>query len=559
MLVQLSIRDIVLIERLDITFGQGLCVLTGETGAGKSILLDSLSLAIGARGDGRLVRKGADQGQVTAMFDLPAGHGVSAQLEENGIEHEGYLILKRVQSVDGRSKAFINDQPVSVGLMREIGHELVELHGQHDERAMLDTTVHRALLDDFGDLKSETRAVADAWHSWQSLVREHSALKSQVEAARREADYLADSVKELTTLAPEPGEEEALADRRQRMMKAETIASDLDEAVNTLSGNESPIPTLTALARQLSRKAQDNPEMLAEAVTQLDTALDALHLAQQELERALREAEFDPRELERAEERLFALRGASRKYQVAVENLPELAVRLADDLDSLNSGEERLSELAAKVTTAREAYFEKAGILSRARQEVSRRLAGDVMQELPALKLEQAEFMVEQQVAEDSPGPGGIDQISFWVRTNPGANAGPMIKVASGGELSRFLLALKVALADKGSAPTLIFDEIDTGVGGAVADAIGKRLRRLADKVQVLSVTHAPQVAARAVSHFVISKDAIEGDAAGRLATGIRAIEKDERREEIARMLAGESITEEARAAADRLMNQAAA
>ncbi|MGB7288011.1 MAG: DNA repair protein RecN [Salaquimonas sp.] len=559
MLVQLSIRDIVLIERLDITFGHGLSVLTGETGAGKSILLDSLSLAIGARGDGRLVRNGVAQGQVTAMFDLPSGHTVMHQLDDNGISHEGYLLLKRVQSSDGRSKAYINDQPVSVGFMREIGVQLVELHGQHDERAMLETPVHRSLLDEFGGLDLQVDLVGQKWKAWQKLRRDRDALKKQVEEARREADYLTDSVAELTALAPEPGEEVALADQRQRMMKSENITADLDEAVNLLSGNSSPIPALTALAKQLARKAQETPGMMEEALNQLDIALDALHLAQSELETALRDSEFDPKELEMAEERLFALRAASRKYSVAVENLPELTVKLSDDLDNLNFGEDRLGAMNKELAALKEDYFTKARELSASRKDAADRLSQEVMKELPALKLEQAVFMVEQKIVEETPGEDGIDQIEFWVQTNPGSNAGPMIKVASGGELSRFLLALKVALADKGSAPTLVFDEIDTGVGGAVADAIGKRLRRLAGQVQVLSVTHAPQVAARAVSHFVISKNVVESDATGRVATAIRSIDDLERREEIARMLAGASITDEARAAADQLINQTAA
>lgn len=559
MLVQLSIRDIVLIERLDLTFNNGLSVLTGETGAGKSILLDALSLALGARGDGGLVRSGVAEGQITAMFDLPAGHEALAALEEAGIEHEGYLILRRMQSADGRSKAYVNDQPVSVGKMRDIGRHLVELHGQHDERAMLETSVHRNLLDAFGGLEALAASVAERWKAWQGLRREAERFRKQVEEARREADYLRDSVAELEKLAPEVGEEADLAERRQRMMKSEAIATDLDEAVNTLSGDTSPIPVLTALAKQLARKNQEVPGLLDEAVNQLDVALDALHLAQQEVERALRESEFDPRELEAAEERLFALRAASRKYSVAVENLPELSVKLADDLDKLNFGEERLAAMNVELKKLEEAFLERARELSAARNAAAESLTREVMKELPALKLEEAQFLVQLTTQESDGGEHGIDSVEFWVQTNPGTRAGPMIKVASGGELSRFLLALKVALADKGSAPTLVFDEIDTGVGGAVADAIGKRLRRLAERVQVLSVTHAPQVAARAGSHFVISKRKVAGDEAGRVATGVVSIDRDERREEIARMLAGASITDEARAAAEQLINQTAA
>jgi DNA repair protein RecN (Recombination protein N) len=559
MLVQLSIRDIVLIERLDLTFTDGLSVLTGETGAGKSILLDALSLALGARGDGNLVRNGVEQGQITAMFDLPAGHSALALLEENGLSHEGYLLLRRQQSGDGRSKAFVNDQPVSVGLMREIGRHLVELHGQHDERALLQTGMHRSLLDAFGGLGSKVSAVVGCWNDWQAMKREEATLRKAVEAARREADYLRDSVSELELLAPQPGEEADLAGRRQQMMKSEAIVSDLDDAVNTLSGDHSPIPTVSGLTKRLARKNQEVPGMLEEAIRQLDASLDALHMAQQELETALRRAEFDPKELERAEERLFALRAASRKYSVPVENLPDLAVRLADQLDNLNSGEEKLAAINGKLEKLESQYFAEAEALSSARQTAMVQLVGEVMKELPALKLESAEFIVDHHTDRKLAGSEGIDQIEFWVRTNPGTKAGPMVKVASGGELSRFLLALKVALADKGSAPTLVFDEIDTGVGGAVADAIGKRLHRLAKRVQVLSVTHAPQVAARATSHFVISKSLVNGAADGRVATGVSAIKGEERREEIARMLAGASITDEARAAAQQLINHAAA
>ncbi len=559
MLVQLSIRDIVLIEQLDITFGSGLSVLTGETGAGKSILLDSLSLTLGARGDGGLVRNGVEQGQVTAMFDLPSGHQAMKQLEENGISHEGYLLMKRVQSADGRSKAYINDQPVSVSFMRQVGQGLVELHGQHDERALLEAEMHRSLLDEFGGLSVDVDAVSRLWKEWQALRKESEQFRKRVEEARKEADYLASSVEELTKLAPEAGEELKLAEQRQQMMRSETIATDLDDAVTLLSGNHSPVPALTALAKQLSRKAADNPGLLEEAIAQLDTALDAIHLAQQELETALRNSEFDPKELESSEERLFALRAASRKYSVAVENLPELAVKLADDLDNLNSGEERLAKLTKETQEKHAAFSAKAKSLSASRKQIGEQLVGEVMRELPALKLDQAVFMVHHVINEETPNEGGIDQIDFWVQTNPGSKAGPMVKVASGGELSRFLLALKVALADKGSAPTLVFDEIDTGVGGAVADAIGRRLAKLSSKVQVLSVTHAPQVAARAINHFVIAKKKVDADIDGRLATGIRAINRDERREEIARMLAGASVTDEARAAAEQLINQSAA
>lgn len=559
MLVQLAIRDIVLIDRLDLSFADELTVLTGETGAGKSILLDALSLALGARGDGGLVRHGAAQGQVTAVFDPPAGHAVLSLIGENGIDIDSYLILRRVQMADGRSKAFINDQPVSVALMREAGRLLVELHGQHDERALLQASSHRSLLDAFGGLETRVEAVTGLWNKWQALKQGTREFQSRVEASRREEDYLRSAVGELAALAPQPGEEEDLAHRRQRMMKSERIASDLDEAVRLLGGDASPIPMLAGLAKRLERKAQEFPGYAEEAVRHLDQSLDSLQSALQRLETALRQTEFDPAELERSEERLFALRAASRKFSVPVEGLPDLAVRLADDLDSLNLGEEKLKAMQAETEAAGKAYHEAAGTLSGERAQAARQLCERVMRELPALRLDEAEFLVDHQSDRELAGETGIDQIEFWVRTNPGTKSGPLVKVASGGELSRFLLALKVALADKGSAPTLVFDEIDTGLGGAVADAIGKRLFRLSQNVQVLSVTHAPQVAARAASHFVISKTRSEADGVRSAATRVSAISGAERREEIARMLAGAEITDEARAAAERLINQPAA
>lgn len=562
MLTQLSIRDIVLIEQLDIDFSSGLTVLTGETGAGKSILLDSLSLALGARGDGGLVRAGVSQGKVIAVFDLALTHPIVDFLRKNEIDFEGDLILKRVQSADGRSKAYVNDKTVSVGLMRDIGKKLVELHGQHDERAMLDPAIHRALIDTFGGLEDQVVSIGGKWQIWQKLKKEYKAFKARVDDVAREAEYLEASVKELTELAPEPGEETLLADSRQRMMKVEQIAADLNDASEVLSGRSSPIPVLANLAKNLSRKMDQVPGLLDEAIKQLDVGLDALYAAQQSIDVAIRETYYDPKDLENSEERLFSLRAASRKYSVAVENLPDLAVKLADDLENLNAGEEKLAAMQKQLDGCEASYFAQAEALSKARADIAEILVGEVMKELPALKLEQAAFLIEHKADIENAGLEGIDLMEFWVRTNPGSKSGPMTKIASGGELSRFMLALKVALADKGSAPSLVFDEIDTGVGGAVADAIGRRLHKLSKKVQVMSVTHAPQVAARAENHLVISKSAVsvdkEKNATGRLATGVVEIFNDDRREEIARMLAGASITDEARAAAERLISQTA-
>ncbi|ADZ69784.1 DNA repair protein RecN [Polymorphum gilvum] len=555
MLASLSIRDIVLIDRLDIDFAAGMTVLTGETGAGKSILLDALTLALGGRGDAGLVRHGEAQGQVVAVFDVATGHPVRALLRANDVPDDGDVILRRIQTADGRTRAFLNDQPVSVGLLRQAGQMLVEVHGQHDERALVDPESHRLLLDAFGGLDGLAATVADAHgglRAAERAVREH---RARIEAARREADFLRAAVDELATLDPQAGEEEELAARRTRMMQVEKIAADLSEAYETLNGSASPIPELSSLLRRMERKADQAPGLLSGPAGALAGALDLLEEARSGLEAALRETDFDPRELESTEERLFALRAAGRKFSVAVDDLAGLRRRMAADLADLDAGEEKLGALEATAVAARVAYDAAAASLSEQRADAARALEAAVAAELPALKLERARFLVELARDPESRTPTGIDTVEFWVQTNPGTRPGPMMKVASGGELSRFLLALKVSLADTGSAPTLVFDEIDTGVGGAVAEAIGVRLARLAEAVQVLTVTHAPQVAARAAGHFLISKE--EADAE-RVATRIARIDREHRREEIARMLAGSVITEEARAAAARLIAQAA-
>jgi DNA repair protein RecN (Recombination protein N) len=557
MLAALAIRDIVLIERLEIDFARGLTVLTGETGAGKSILLDALSLALGARGDGGLVRHGAGQGQVTAAFDLPADHPAQRFLRDNGVDADGELIIRRVQAADGRSRAFVNDQPVGVAQLRELGRLLVEIHGQHDDRALVDPAAHRQLLDAFGGLAPAAVATAQAWRSWRNAAEAAAGLARDIAAARREADYLAAAAAELAALAPEAGEEEALADRRQAMMQAEKIAGDLGEAAEIVSGGASPIPTLAALVRRLERKRDAAGPLIDPVVAALDRALDALDEAGAALDAAVRETAFEPRELERVEERLFALRAAARKHNVPVEALPALRERMEAELRALDTGAERLAGLQ-RLAAAAEAEFERlAAALSAGRAGAARHLEAAVAGELPALKLERATFVVEIAADAGNAGEHGIDRVEFWVRTNPGARPGPLMRVASGGELSRFLLALKVALAEKGSAPTLIFDEIDTAVGGAVADAIGQRLARLAGGVQVLAVTHAPQVAARADTHLLISKDGHPEE--DRVVTRLERLDDGRRREEVARMLSGSTITAEARAAAGRLIESARA
>ena len=556
MLARLSIRDIVLIDRLDIDFGDGLSVLTGETGAGKSIVLDAVSLALGGRGDGSLVRDGEAQGQVTAAFDLPLGHPARALLKAQDIPDDGDLILRRVQARDGRTRAFVNDQPVSVQAMRALGATLVEIHGQHDDRALVDPAAHRALVDAYGGLLGEVAEVGSAWarrRSAEKALAEHSA---RVEAARREVDYLRHAADELGKLAPEAGEEEALAERRAAMMRAEKAAEDLNEAFEAVTGGHSPANAIANAIRRLERRSAASPELVEPAIKALDAALVALDEGEAHIKAALDATAFDPRELERIEERLFALRAASRKYATPADDLARLAAKFRSDLAEIDAGETKLDALSADVAAADAAYATAANTLSASRRAAAATLDAAVMAELPDLKLERARFSTEIVSDAGAAGPDGIDRVEFWVQTNPGTRAGPLAKIASGGELSRFMLALKVALADRGSAPTLVFDEIDTGVGGAVADAIGARLSRLARTVQVLSVTHAPQVAARAGRHFLISKAQAAGEA--RVVTRVEGLGASDRNEEIARMLAGASVTEEARAAAARLLKGAA-
>ncbi len=552
MLAHLTVQDIVLIERLGIDFADGLTVLTGETGAGKSILLDALSLALGARGDASLVRAGAERGQVTAMFEPPTDHHIHDLLQENAIAADGPLILKRVQSADGKTRSFINDQPCSATLLKAVGAALVEIHGQHDERALVSGEEHRRLLDAFGRLEPDAAEVAARYAALKALEAEAAKLREAVEAASREADYISASVAELEALAPEPGEEERLAERRQFLMRAEKITTDLNEAYDFVGGSTSPVPELVGLARRLERKSAEAPGLLEETVAALGAALDHLEEVRGGLEAALRRSEFDPHELERSEERLFALRAAARKHNVAVDDLPTAAAEFAAKLTDIDLGSERLKALDTAVAGAMTSYRTAAQTLSERRAAAAKALEKAVNAELPALKLEAARFMVAIASDTEVVSPDGFDRVVFQVRTNPGTEPGPLMKVASGGELSRFLLALKVALADRGSAPTLIFDEIDTGAGGAVAEAIGRRLARLAEGAQVLSVTHAPQVAAHAGRHFLITK--AKTKRGKQVATAVTPIAEEARREEIARMLAGETISDEARAAAERLM-----
>ncbi|MCB8821342.1 DNA repair protein RecN [Microvirga rosea] len=555
MLIQLAIRDIVLIDKLELDFREGLSVLTGETGAGKSILLDAFALALGGRGDGGLVRHGEAQGQVTAVFDCPLDHPARRIATAADIDTEGDLILRRVQVADGRTRAFVNDQPVSVQVLKAIGSALVEIHGQHDDRALVDPVTHRAILDAFGGLSAEAQTVTEASRRVRDARQALQEHRNRIDKARKEADFLRHAVEELDKLAPQPGEEEKLAERRIVMMQSEKVATDLNEAFEAVAGSASPVPALSAAVRKLERRSAQAPSLVDPSVRALDAALVAIDEARAALEEAIRTAEFDPRELEQTEERLFALRAAARKYDVPADELAALRARFIEDVAAIDAGEEKLADLEAVLKGAEQTYVAAAKVLSSKRRKAAEALNAAVQAELPPLKLERARFITEIQTDEESRDPNGFDRVEFWAQTNPGTKAGPLMRVASGGELSRFMLALKVVLADKGSAPTLVFDEIDTGVGGAVADAIGQRLARLAKRVQVMAVTHAPQVAARAGSHFLIAKEGVKGS--DRVATRVVPLEDGPRREEIARMLAGATITEEARAAAARLLEAA--
>ena len=552
MLTALSIRDIVLIEKLDIALDRGLTVLTGETGAGKSILLDALGLALGARGDSSLVRTGAERGVVTAAFALSASHTAFAILKEQGIEADGELVIRRIQNADGPSRAAINDQPVSLNLLRQIAGTLAEIHGQHADRALVDVAAHRRLLDAFGGLEAEAAAVAALWDGTSAALNaleEHRALMDRAEAER---DYLQHAAEELRGLNPIEGEEAKLAEARQLMMSSEQYAEALSDADEALAGDGTSIARLNAALRKLERRRETAGGRLDPVCQALDRVLTEVAEAERAIAEAQRAFVFDPKDLEKSEERLFALRAAARKYKCTVDTLAQVRQRFEADLMALTDGGSKLKALEAEWRRKRDAFDAAAEKLSNRRRRVARALDAAVLAELPPLKLERARFETRIDTDAGKPGSTGIDRIEFVVAANPGTPLAPLMKVASGGELARFMLALKVVLAAKGSAPTLIFDEIDTGVGGAVADAIGARLARMADGLQVLAVTHSPQVAARAAHHMLISK--MEEVAGKRMVTRVQELSAQSRREEIARMLSGAQVTDAARAQADELL-----
>jgi DNA repair protein RecN (Recombination protein N) len=561
-LTALSIRDVVLIERLDLAFGHGLTVLTGETGAGKSILLDSLGLALGARAETGLVRVSAEQASVTACFFPRDDHPVMAVLDEHGLAAEDEIVLRRIVTKDGRSRAFVNDHPVGVGLLRRIGALLVEVQGQHEQMSLADPASHAGLLDAFGVPSALRTAVAASWRVWRDALVLLEKAREAIAAAERDEEWLRHAVDELATLAPRIGEEEALARERQRLQQSERRAEAITAALAELTPrdrrNSGPAASLRAAARSLQRLAPSGQPDAAGAGNPADPAMAALERAEEALAEAetlltrlVADADVDPRLLEQSEERLFALRASARKHGVAVPDLPALLDTLAGRLGALVNGAAEITVLEQAARDGRDRYVSAGTALSAARHAAAIKLQKAVAKELPPLRLDKARFFAEVgELPETGWGPNGFDQVRFLIATNPGQEPGPLARVASGGELSRLMLAMKVVLSAGSAVPTLVFDEVDSGIGGATAAAVGERLVRVAEGVQVLVVTHSPQVAARGAAHLRVAKAA----ARDRTATTVEILAPEDRREEIARMLAGETISDAARAAADDLL-----
>ena len=547
MLRSLDIRDMLIIDRLDLAFQPGLNALTGETGAGKSILLDSLGFVLGWRGRAELVRSGAEQGEVTAVFDLPEGHAAHAVLDEAGLPGGEELILRRINTAEGRKTAWVNDRRCSGEVLRSLSDTLVELHGQHDDRGLLNAPGHRALLDEYGqtgELRSDVRA---AWNARQAAQKALAKAEAALDAVRSEEEYLRHAVAEMRSMAPEPGEDAALDARRRMMQAAERVRADITKAATALGGDGAEGAAGDAL-----RWLEDAG---AQVGSQLDAPIAALGRAMVELDEAARGIDdcldalsFDASDLEDTEERLFAIRALARKHDVAVDDLGTFAEGLEARLAALDAGDAELAQLRADLKNAGKVYDDAASALSEARFEAAGRLDTAVMAELAPLKMERAVF--ETTMNEVPPGSDGIDEVAFRVATNPGAPSGPLAKIASGGELSRFLLALKVCLTGSQPGLTMIFDEIDRGVGGATADAVGRRLADLAQGGQVLVVTHSPQVASLAAHHWRVEKRVEQG----MTLSMVTPLDKDQRVDEIARMLSGDQVTPAARAAAEALM-----
>jgi DNA repair protein RecN (Recombination protein N) len=552
MLTSLSIRDIVLIEKLDLALEGGITVLTGETGAGKSILLDSLGLALGARGDSSLVRAGQAKGTVSAAFTLPKGHPALRLLSEKDIDVDDEIIVRRTQSADGGSRATVNDQPISINVLRQVAALLVELHGQHADRALVDGAEHRRLVDAYGGLEKDVAKVTGLWADLKASSDALEAHRDLMARAEAEREYLEHAVEELTKLDPEPNEEQQLAEARQLMMQSEQYISALDDAEQALSGDSNSEAKLNAALRKLERRKETAGGRLDAVCGALDRLLHEFNEGSRAIDEARRAFVFDPKTLEKSEERLFSLRAAARKFKCTVDHLADVRAKLSSELAAIVDGGARMGVLEKAFAESKVLYEASADKLSLARKKAAKALDKSVLSELPELKLEKARFETRVESDASRPTSSGVDTVEFVMSANPGTSLQPLVKVASGGELARFMLALKMALAAKGSAPVLVFDEIDTGVGGAVADAIGKRLARLGKTLQVITVTHSPQVAARASQHLLISK--MEDVGRKRMVTRVQPLSSASRREEIARMLSGATVTAAARAQADELL-----
>ncbi len=552
MLASLSIRDVVLIDKLELAFDRGLGVLTGETGAGKSILLDALGLALGERAEAGLVRQGADKARVAATFELEPAHPAFALLADNDIEiEEDHLVLRRVLGADGRSRAYVNDQAVSVGLLRSLGDLLVEVQGQFAQRGLMDPKTHLALLDAYGGLGDRTARVAELHRTWRDAARARAEAAAAFERARADEAFLRHAVEELRQLDARPGEEASLGEERSFLMNAEKLIAAMNAASEELGSAES---ALARALRQLEQAAPTAGGRLDGVVAALERAVAEAGEAGADLTSVSADLDIEPARLQEIDERFFALKDAARKHDCEVDALPALLARMEEQLAGIETGGERLDALARAQQAARDAYEAAADRLSEARRKTAGKLDRTINAELPPLKLEKARFTTQITPLEaESWGRHGKDGVAFQIATNPGAAPGPLARIASGGELSRILLALKVVLAEISPIVTLVFDEVDSGIGGATAAAVGERLARLAEGRQVLVVTHSPQVAARGAIHYLVRKDS----RAGATTTGVARLDGGERREEVARMLSGATVTDEARAAAEKLMGAA--
>jgi DNA repair protein RecN (Recombination protein N) len=557
MLLGLSIRDVVLIDRLDLAFRPGLCVLTGETGAGKSILLDALGLALGVRAESGLVRHGAEQASVAAEFDLPRKHAARRLLDEAGIVSESdIIVLRRVVNTDGRSRAFVDDQPASIGLLRQLGDLLVEIEGQFAQTGLLDPATHRDTLDQFGVTQAARDHLALSWTAWRNLLKEREAAEAALTQARADEDFSRHAMAEIAALDPKPGEERTLAEERALLMNRERLAEALEAAITELSGESGGERALNAAARGLERLRDKSGGRLDAAIGAIERAIVETRDAIAELEGAAHTLGRGATSLDDIEERLFALRALARKHNVTVDDLPQLQAQFAARVAALDDDGASIAALKRREAEARQSYLAAAEVVTKARMAAAKKLDAAIMKELPPLKLEKARFQTTlAPLPEAEWGAHGREKVQFEVATNPGAPAGPLARIASGGELARFMLALKVVLAKTSAVPTLVFDEVDSGVGGATAAAVGERLHRLAQERQVLVVTHSPQVAARGGHHWRVAKS----ESKSRTLTRVDELDQAARREEIARMLSGSAVTAEARAAAASLMEGASA